>query len=107
MENVISKKIYESHKCQPNMKICSKFYPNRTVGKCLNSGRKVWGEGGVGISKKMQTSQCHPKINLYSKLKFHPNWTMGMCPRSVGKIGDGLTDVDNPRYSLKTQFATS
>ena len=37
------------HKFHQKSNLCSKFYPNRTMGKCSKSWGKVWMEGGVGI----------------------------------------------------------
>ena len=60
------------------MNLCRKFHPNRTTKeKCSNPGRVEGRLGGSAakFEEKIETSQWHPKINLYSKL--HQNWTMG------------------------------
>ena len=44
--------------------------------------------------------QCHRKLNLC--LKFHPNRTMGSKLGGKWEMDNGGTDVENPRYSLKT-----
>jgi len=88
------------HKCNPKTNSSIKFHLDRTMGKCSKLEGKVWEEKWEEFRRtKMQTLQM-PWQNE-SWRKFHPNRTMEVF-KIRGKIGDGLTDMENLRYSLKT-----
>ena len=125
-DGILGEKIRTSQMPTQKINVCSKFHPNLTMGNCSKSGGMVWGgkvmeismekysklggkvweEGGMEEfrEKKCKRSKCHPKINLCRKSQ--QNRTMGKYSKLRKKLEMRsiyrLTDVLNPRFSLKT-----
>ena len=67
------------------------------MGKCLNLRQSL---GGFRINR-YKRYKCHPKINLLRTIG--KLFKIGGGEGEREGVGNGLTDVENPRYSQKAQ----